>query len=237
MKTYVAYYWPSTKGYGDVRADLDAQRAAVTRFVAYNAGRIAGEQTEEDCSWRSTWPRLAEAIAQAKEVQAALVLGKLDRLIHNASFTRRLQEAGVDCVCCDNQHVRRETIHMFVAMADEETQRISARTKAGLNAAKARGVKLGSAREGHWEGREDRRRAGIRKGQPKAAKAAAEARRKKARDAYSGLMPGIIKMREEGLTLAEIADRINAEGHLTRAGKPFSASMMTRLLQRAAAET
>jgi len=126
---------------------------------------------------------------------------------------------------------------MFVAMADEETQRISARTKAGLNAAKARGVKLGSAREGHWEGREDRRRAGIRKGQPKAAKAAAEARRKKARDAYSGLMPGIIKMREEGLTLAEIADRINAEGHLTRAGKPFSASMMTRLLQRAAAET
>jgi hypothetical protein len=40
-------------------------------------------------------------------------------------------------------------------------------------------------------------------------------------------------MREEGLTMAEIAARINAEGHLTRAGKPFSDSMIVRLLQRA----
>ena len=33
--------------------------------------------------------------------------------------------------------------------------------------------------------------------------------------------------------MAEIAERINAEGHLTRAGKPFSDSMIVRLLQRA----
>ena len=33
--------------------------------------------------------------------------------------------------------------------------------------------------------------------------------------------------------MAEIAERINAEGHKTRAGKPFSASMIVRLLKRA----
>ena len=118
-------------------------------------------------------------------------------------------------------------------MAEMDSRRTSARVKAGLSAAKSRGVKLGSAREGHWEGREELRRAGIRKGQPKAAKAAAEARSRAAREAYSALMPGIVKMREEGLTMAEIAERINAEGHLTRAGKPFSDSMIVRLLQRA----
>ena len=245
MKRYVAYYWLSTSKYGDAGGGLEAQREAVGRFVAYNAGRIAGEHiaseqiagehTEGDSSWRSTWPKLAEAIAQAKKVQGTLVIAKLDRLIHNAAFTRMLQESRVEFVCCDNRLVNHETVHMFAMTADEDTARNSARTKAALSAAKVRGVKLGSAREGHWEGREDRRREGIRRGQPKAAKAAAEARRTKAREAYSGLMPGIIGMRKEGLTMAQIAEKVNAEGHLTRAGKPFSASMIVRLLQRAGA--
>ena len=232
MKLYVAYYWQSVKEDGDVPADLDSQRTAVERLVSYNGGRIASEHTEEDCSWRSTWPSLGEAIAQAKRVGATLVIGKVDRLVRNAAFTASLQQSGVEFVCCDENNVHHLTIHIFAALADKDTMRKSASTKAALSAAKARGVKLGSAREGHWEGREDRRRAGISKGQPKAAKAAAEARRKTAREAYSGLMPGIVAMRKEGLTMAEIAERINAEGHLTRAGKPFSASMIVRLLQR-----
>jgi DNA invertase Pin-like site-specific DNA recombinase len=235
MKPYVAYYWPSVSKYGDVHADLAAQRVAVGRFLEYNGGHVASEHTEGDSSWRSTWPKLAEAIARAKEVQGTLVIGKLDRLVHNAAFARRLMDSRVEFVCCDNHLVNNLTVHVFAALADKDTERNSARTKAALIAAKARGVKLGSAREGHWEGREDRRRAGIRKGQPKAAKAAAEARSTKAREAYSGLMPGIIGMRKEGLTMAQIAEKVNAEGHLTRAGKPFSASMIVRLLQRAGA--
>ena len=232
MNRFVAYYGPSTNGHGDSGADLAAQRAAAETFAAFNGGQIAAEHVEVDCGKRSTWPKLAEAITETQRVGGTLVVAKLDRLARNAAFTRSLKQSGVDFVCCDNPSVSRLTIHVLVALADD----ISVRTKVGLNAAKERGVKLGSARERHWEGREDRRREGIRKGQPKAAKAAAEARSRKAREAYSGLMPNIIKMREEeGLTLAEIAERINAEGHKTRAGLPFSASMIIRLLQRAGA--
>jgi DNA invertase Pin-like site-specific DNA recombinase len=238
MKLYVAYFWMSRNKYSDASAQLEEQKTEFARFVSYNGGRIAGEYlageyTEGDVGWRSTWPKLAEAISRTKQVQGTLVIGKVDRLIHNAAFARMLWESGVDFVCCDNHDIHSRTIHMFANMAEMETRRKSASTKAALSAAKTRGVKLGSARVGHWEGREELRRAGICKGQPKAAKAAAEARSRAAREAYSALMPGIIKMRQEGLTMAEIAARINAEGHLTRAGKPFLDSMIVRLLQRA----
>jgi DNA invertase Pin-like site-specific DNA recombinase len=204
--------------------------------VAYNQGEIAGEYTEMVGGRRCDWPMLAAAIARAKEVQGTLVIAKLDRLVRNAGFTARLNEAGVDFVCCDDQNVNRQTIHMFAAVADKEAKRISANMKVALSAAKERGVRLGSAREGHWEGREDRRREGIRKGQPMAAKAAAEARMIKALNAYAFLMPSIVKMRDEDrLTLAEIAKRINAEGHKTSAGLPFTPTMIIRLLKRAGA--
>jgi DNA invertase Pin-like site-specific DNA recombinase len=238
MRLYVVYFWTSRNRYSDTRAQLEEQETEIARHVSYNQGRIAGEYlageyTEEDVSWRSTWPKLAEAIARTKQVQGTLIIAKADRLVHNAAFTRMLLESGVRFVCCDNREFHDKTIHIWANMAEADSRRTSARVKAGLSAAKARGVKLGSAREGHWEGREELRRAGIRKGQPKATRAAAEARSQAARDAYSGLMPLIVKMREEGLTMAEIAKRINAEGHLTRAGKPFSDSMIVRLLQRA----
>ena len=230
----VAYFWVSTNRRGEINSDLDDQRAEVGRYVAYNQGKIAAEYVEVLRGRRCDWPKLAEAVAHAKQLGARLVIAKLDRWVRNAAFTLMLHQSGVEFVCCDEHSVCRETIHLFAALADKETKRVSAQMKARLSAAKERGVKLGSARDGHWDGREDRRREGIRIGQPKAAKAAAEARMLKALNAYSSLVPRIIKMREEeGRTLAEIAEKINAEGHKTTAGLPFTATMIIRLLKRA----
>ena len=64
-------------------------------------------------------------------------------------------ESGIDFACCDNQQVNRFTVPILVVTAEEESQKISERTKRTLAAAvKAKGIKLGSARPGHWKGRE-----------------------------------------------------------------------------------
>jgi hypothetical protein len=42
-------------------------------------------------------------------------------------------------------------------------------------------------------------------------------------------------MKAEGLSLRAIAERLNAEGHTTRRGKPWNPVQVTRVLERAEA--
>ena len=53
-------------------------------------------------------------------------------------------DSGAKFVCADNPHVTKLTVHVLAAVAEQERDAISARTKAALGAAKRRGVKLGA---------------------------------------------------------------------------------------------
>ncbi len=52
-------------------------------------------------------------------------------------------DSGVEFVAVDNPHANKLTIHILAAVAQHERELIGERTKAALQAAKARGVKLG----------------------------------------------------------------------------------------------
>ena len=118
--------------------------------------------TEVESGKLADRPQLARSLSHAKRTKALLVVAKLDRLARNVEFVARVMNSSVDFVACDNPAANRLTLHILAAVAEAEAKAISDRTKTALAAAKARGTKLGSARPGHWEGREDARLAGAR---------------------------------------------------------------------------
>lgn len=226
MKT-VSYIRVSTKAQGNSGLGLEAQRSAVEAFAKERHATILAEYREVETGKRKDRPELAKALAHCRRSKATLVVAKLDRLARNVAFTSALMDSGVDFVCCDNPHANRLTIHILAAVAEAEAVAISERTKAALAAAKARGVELGSARPGHWEGREDRRLEGTKL----AAKAAAEVHRRKAREAYTDLLPIIRTMRAKGQTLQQIADWLNRMGHSTRRDRQWTPTQAGRVLR------
>lgn len=188
------------------------------------------EYVEVETGKNNHRPELANALAHAKRSQARLVVAKLDRLSRNAAFLLALRDSGAKIVACDMPEMNELTVGIMAVVAQDEARRISERTRAALGAAKARGVKLGSARDGHWAGREDKRAAGLAKAQ----QAAAQARRRLAADAYTDLYALVKKLHSAGESLQKIADALNVQGHTTRRGKPWNAMQVLRVLRRAA---
>ncbi len=87
MVAAVAYYRVSTRKQEASGLGLEAQRAAVRRFAARNALRIAASYTEVETGTRKRErPELAAAIGAAKDAGAVLLIAKLDRLARNVHF-------------------------------------------------------------------------------------------------------------------------------------------------------
>ena len=73
----------------------------------------------------------------ALEVDATLVIAKLDRLVRSTSVMQYLKDTRVRFVACDNPHANELTIDILVAVAANEARMISTRTKDALAAYKA----------------------------------------------------------------------------------------------------
>ena len=232
---YVAYYRVSTKRQGRSGLGLEAQQKAVREMTDRNGAAIIAEYVEVETGKSATRPKLLEAIHHAGLTNSTLVVAKLDRLARNAYFTLTLRDSGQPFLCCDNEHASHLTIGFLALIAQHEAEQIAARTKAALAVTKERGKPLGSARPGHWDGREHLRDAGIKKAQPMGT--AANAR--KARNRYQQtLVPEIKRRREAGESLVTIAAWLNNQGFKTRPtkrckeGGVFTHMMVWRLIDR-----
>lgn len=207
----MAYYRVSTARQGESGLGLDAQRAAVTRYLAQVGGELLQEFTEIESGKRHTnRPQLAAAIEAARRGRAILLIAKLDRLARNVAFISGLMESAAEFVACDIPHANRLTIHILAAIAEHEREMISARTVAALEQAKLRGVKLGNPR---W-------RESIFK--------AIDAHRR--RPGAPELAPIVAAFRAEGLTLQATADRLNALGLTTPTGFRWFAASVSRFI-------
>lgn len=225
MKKIVAYYRVSTKKQGESGLGLEAQQDSVKQFARENRAKIEAEYTEIESGRQTDRIEFHQAIAHARLIKGTLVVAKLDRLSRNAAFTMQLMESGVDFVCCDNPFANRLTIQILAAVAENESRAVSTRTKQALAVAKKNGKKLGSARPDHWKGREHKR------GWKKATKQAAIARSQKAKRDYALIEPQMREWRDkEGLTYAQIRDRLNEKGYPTSVGLTFTTTAVWRIL-------
>jgi len=227
---FVSYLRVSTGRQGRSGLGLDAQRKAVADYLNGGDWRLVAEVVEVETGKREDWPKLAEALALCRLHNAALIIGKLDRLARNTRFLLSIVEgtgeAGV--VFCDLPSVPAGPVGKFIvtqmaAVAELEGGLISQRTKAALEAAKARGRKLGGNR-------------GVKLA-PAAQEAgrAAQAARSQARAA--DLAPVLRALREAGVTsLGGIARALKDRGIPTaRGGSEWTPVQVSRVLDRLAA--
>jgi DNA invertase Pin-like site-specific DNA recombinase len=224
---WISYLRVSTDRQGRSGLGVEAQRASVTDFLNGGRWKLIQEFVEVESGKRGDRPQLEAALAACRLHGAKLVIAKLDRLSRDAHFLLGLEKAGVDFVAADNPTANRLTVGIMAMVAEEEGRQISIRTKAALQAAKARGTKLGGRRLRKSDGLPvtidaDMRASGI----------AARQQRADARAADIG--PTVKALQAGGATsLRAIAAGLNERGIPTARGQgTWSAVQVARVLER-----
>ena len=228
----VAYYRVSDKKQGDGKRSgtgygIEAQLRDVEFLRQRLGGFVLDSFTEVESGGKDNRPKLAQAAALCKKTGATLVVAKLDRLARSLYLILTLEKAEVKFICADNPTANELTIHILAAFAQNELKMIRARTKAGLASAKLKGVKLGSARLGHWDGKENKR--GVFSD---GMKQYLHNKSEKAQNYYAAYLPRIKLMRENGDTIQQIVNWFNENGHTTSTGRPWSTSVLYEVIAR-----
>lgn len=216
-KKFVAYYRVSTQKQGLSGLGLDAQKSAVSSYLQDTNHQLIAEYTEIETAKGSNAsdkrPQLCKALEYAKKHGATLVIAKLDRLARNVHFVSGLLETGVEFVAADMPQANKVMIQMYSVMAEWERDQISMRTKAALDAARKRGVKLG--------------RAGIKNLSRNITE------RKNASKAFANKLAGVINgFRVQGLSQRAIVKELNQLKIPTIKGGAWSLIQLQRILSK-----
>jgi DNA invertase Pin-like site-specific DNA recombinase len=220
QQRYVAYYRVSTAKQGRSGLGLEAQQQTVTHFLAGRGGKLLKQYTEVESGRKADRVQLDRALEACKLHGATLVIAKLDRLSRNAPFLMNLQESGASFVCCDNPHANKAMIGIMAIMAQQEAETISKNTKAALAAAKARGVKLGTAGVRNLRNRKLGSQRGV------------ATRNRQAQEHAERVGTVIRPMVEQRLSLRAIAARLNDATVDTVRGGAWSANQVKQVIDR-----
>lgn len=216
---FISYLRVSTAKQGVSGLGLEAQRAAVTEYLNGGRWNLVTEVVEIESGKRNDRPKLNEALRLCRLHNATLVIAKLDRLSRDAAFLLNLQTGNVRFVAADMPEANEMVVGIMAVVAQAERKMISTRTKAALQAAKARGVKLGGDR-------------GVTP-PPGASARGGAATKAKADSRAWDLAPVIEEVRAAGaVSLRDIAAGLNARGIPTARGGEWSAVQVKRVMER-----
>jgi DNA invertase Pin-like site-specific DNA recombinase len=213
MQPIVAYIRVSTQKQGASGLGLEAQREAIARFAdaeRYQVAETFSEiETGKGADALERRPQLAAAIKAARKAKCAIVVSKLDRLSRDVHFISGLMQRRVPFIVTElGADTDPFMLHIYAALAEKERRMIGERTRAGLAAAKNRGVKLGGLN----------------------AKGIAEQRA--ARERAEQLRPIFAELAE--LSARKAAEELNRRGVATPAGGKWHAVTVLRVRARLA---
>jgi len=216
MQEYVIYKRVSTKEQGKSGLGLDAQERDIALFLesfSEEPYRVIATFTDVLSGADMDRPELAAALDLCRKTRATLLVSKLDRLSRKVSTIAALMEdKRIGFRVAQMPYADNFQLHIYAALAEQERQFISARTKSALAEAKARGVQLGGLRDTTM-----RRNVALK------ANAAERA------DRVAGI---VLPLRDAGRPLRQIAEHLNRAGVQTARGGRWQASQVKRVLDR-----
>jgi DNA invertase Pin-like site-specific DNA recombinase len=143
------------------------------------------------------------------------VVAKLDRLSRDVAFIAGLMAQRVPFVVAElGPDIDPFILHIYAALAEKERAMISARTKEALARAKAKGARLGNPRLDEVRGK------------------GAESMRAAAERFAANILPLIQPLRDEGRSLREIANVLNARDVPTARGGKWAPTQIADILKR-----
>jgi DNA invertase Pin-like site-specific DNA recombinase len=218
---FVSYIRVSTAKQGGSGLGLDAQRNAISSYLNDLHCDLLREFVEVESGKKAERPELSKALRYCQVTGATLVIAKLDRLSRDPDFLGLLMKAGTEFVACDMPEANKFMIRIMAALAEKEREMISDRTKAALAAAKARGIVLGSPDNLTKKAAEKGRVMG------RAVKLS------KSRAFGDKIRPILEEFRSEGMSLRQIACRLNEKGVQTSSAKgKWTATAVLKLLKK-----
>ncbi|CTQ44783.1 recombinase family protein [Roseibium aggregatum] len=216
MKKYVVYKRVSTAEQGRSGLGLEAQERDIQLFLEGFSDvpfEIVSSFVDVLSGGNNDRPELKKAIDLAKKEDAELLVAKLDRLSRKVSFIASLMDdPKLSIRVAQMPYADKFQLHIYAALAEQERDFISARTKAALAEAKRRGKQLGGLRDKTMKRNE-------------VVKADAQRRAEKLRGA-------ILPMKEAGMSLRAIADELNTLDIPTARNGKWTAMQVKRTLER-----
>lgn len=220
VQKYVIYRRVSTKRQGDSGLGLEAQVRDIDLFLANYSPEpyeVLATFTDVKSGKDAERQALKDAIELAREHSADLLVSKLDRISRDVELVARLlKDKRLKLRVASMPHADKFSLHIYAALAEQERDFISLRTKQALAAAKARGTKLGGLRDATMK----RNRLAI-----EAADAAAHK--------VSSI---IVPMRRAGATLQAIACALNNANVPTPRNRKWAAMSVKNALDRLTTE-
>jgi DNA invertase Pin-like site-specific DNA recombinase len=226
MQEYIAYRRVRASEQKRPGLGLEAQAAAILRFVQSREGVLLQDFVEIEAGRASRAPglrpRLRDAVQAAKQRGAVLVVSRLDRLSRDAEVLAGLLEEGVAFAAAETPEADASMLRIHAAVAGREREQAARRISAALQAKKTAALAQGRPNP----------LGNLQTLQPHNA-----GRRETARAFAAGLASTLQAFRGAGMTQRAMVEELNRQGIPTAGGRAWSLVQLQRVLARLGANT